>query len=334
MKEFKKVDKVFIKSNNTTNKIFDRYLYCLIIFVITTIFFSSISKDKLEIINILKSISLSILSCFITQFIFNKINKKNNIKRIFLEDNILIISLILGLFSTNTNYIIIIISSIITIIVKNCNKNVLISSSLYGLLIIGISNYLLNIDTPLHNLSKLSFQGTYQSLILPYGNISSYIIYNKYYLSPLISFISFIYLFKKKSIKYNIIISYILTYSFMMLLIGIFNNMFIWYSLFQLITGNILFLSIFCLCDYPNSPITTEGQILYGIILGIITCILRFIIPELSVIITFLLGQIFLLKYIDKLSIKLKYNKKIYYLLLVITIIFAIIALSTISILL
>lgn len=333
MKEFKKIDKVFIKSNNTTNKIFNRYLYCLIPFILIIIISSIILNDKLEIINLLKSLSLSILCCSITQFIFNKLNKNNNITKIFLEDNILTISIILGLFAINTNYIIIIISSIITIIVKNYNKNILISSSLYGILIIGISNYLLNIDTPLYNLSKLSYIGTYSNIVKEYGNIINYIIYNKYYLSFILSLISFIYLFLKKSIKYNIIISYILTFSFIILFIGIFNNMNIWYLFFQLTTGNILFLSIFCLADYPNSPITTEGQILYGIILGIITSILRFIIPELSVVITFLLGQIILVKYINKISIKIKYNKKIYHLLLSITIILATLTLLTINIL-
>ena len=34
MREFKKLDRVFIKSNNTTNKIFNRYLYSLIPFIL------------------------------------------------------------------------------------------------------------------------------------------------------------------------------------------------------------------------------------------------------------------------------------------------------------
>ena len=37
MKALKKVNKVFIKSNNTTNKIFNRYLYSLIPFIILII---------------------------------------------------------------------------------------------------------------------------------------------------------------------------------------------------------------------------------------------------------------------------------------------------------
>ena len=34
MKEFKKVNQTFIKSNNQVSKIFNRYLYCLIPFIL------------------------------------------------------------------------------------------------------------------------------------------------------------------------------------------------------------------------------------------------------------------------------------------------------------
>ena len=83
-----------------------------------------------------------------------------------------------------------------------------------------------------------------------------------------------------------------------MLTIGLLNNMNIWYLFFQLTTGNLLFLSVFILPDYRTTPTTGEGQIIYGIILGLITSILRFIIPELSVVITLILGPILLTKLI------------------------------------
>ena len=76
----------------------------------------------------------------------------------------------------------------------------------------------------------------------------------------------------------------------------------IWYVFFQLTTGNILFLTVFLLPDYPSTPTTGEGQIIYGILLGIITSILRFIIPELSVVLTLILGPLLLTKIINKIS--------------------------------
>ena len=103
MKEFKTVNKTFIKSNNTTNKIFNRYLYCLIPFILLTIIYNLIWGTQNEIINLLKSILISIFTCIIVQYIFNILKKEYNPKKIFLEDNALTISIILGLFSINSS---------------------------------------------------------------------------------------------------------------------------------------------------------------------------------------------------------------------------------------
>ena len=69
MKEFKTINKTFIKSNNTTNKIFNRYLYCLIPFILLTIIYNLIWGSNIEIINLLKSIIISLLTCTCTQYI-------------------------------------------------------------------------------------------------------------------------------------------------------------------------------------------------------------------------------------------------------------------------
>lgn len=322
MKEFKKINKVFIKSNNTVSKIFNRYLFCLIPFLFLIIFYNFIWGSKLVIINLLKSISISLITCTTIQYIFNFTKKEKNIKKIFLDEQILSISIILGLFSINSPILIIVISSLISIIFKNIIRNNTISSSLYGILFIILSkSYLNDLNTPLFNLSKLSYIDTYNNIIKPYGSIIDYTIgLTTGYLSPLLSIISFIYLFHKKSIKYNIVVSYILTFSFIMLSFGLFNNMNIWYLFFQLTTGNILFLSIFCLPDYPSTPTTEEGQTIYGIVLGIITSILRFITPELSVVISLILGPIILTKLINKISFKLRYNHKYNYVIISINI--------------
>jgi len=65
---------------------------------------------------------------------------------------------------------------------------------------------------------------------------------------------------------------------------------------------------------------------LYGIILGLFTSVLRFIIPELSVIVPLILGPFLLTKLLNTISFKLKYNKKYYYTILVLIIIFVIIS--------
>ena len=317
MKEFKKVNKTFIKSKNTTSKIFNRYLYCVIPFILLIIIYNLIWGNITETINLIKSISISLITSFIIQCIFKIIKKEKSISKIFFEDKVLTISIILGLFSKNSSILIIIISSIVTIIIKNISKNTTFSSSLYGILIILLSSYFTNnLDTPLTNLKEFHYIGTYDNILKPYGNILTYIFGLNNYLSPVLSIISFIYLFHKKSIKYNIVFSYILTFVFTMLSFGIFNNMNIWYLFFQLTTGNILFLIVFCGTDYPSTPTTGEGQTIYGIILGLLTSVLRFVIPEPSVVITLIIGPLLLTKIIERISFKLKYNHKYYYTIL------------------
>ena len=315
MKEFKTLNQTFIKSNNQTSKIFNRYLYSLIPFIILIIISNLITKSFTTIIELLVSILVSLLTSIITQYIFNIKNKEKDITKIFKEYNILTIPLILGLFTINEPILIIIVSNIISIVIKNISKKITISSSLYGMLFVILYKYITNdLNTPLTNLSNLSYIDTFNNIVKPYGSILDYTLgLTPYYLSPILSICSFIYLFNKKSIKYNILLTYILTFSFIMLTIGMLNNMNIWYLFFQLITGNILFLMVFCLGDYPLTPLTTEGQVIYGIILGLITGILRFIVPELSVILPLILGPLLLTKTLNNISYKLKYNHKYYY---------------------
>ena len=334
MKEFKTLNQTFIKSNNQSSKIFNRYLYSLIPFILLIIISNLINKSFSTITNILASISISLIVSITTQYIFNMKNKEKDITKILKEDNVLTISIILGLFTINEPILVIIFSNIISIVMKNISKKITISSSLYGILFIILYEYITNdLDTPLTNLSNLSYIDTFNNVVKPYGTILDYILgLTPYYLSPILSMFIFIYLFNKKSIKYNILLTYTITFSFIMLIIGMLNNMNIWYLFFQLTTGNILFLSVFCLGDYPITPITTEGQVIYGIILGLITSILRFIIPELSVILPLILGPILLTKKLNTISFKLKYNHKYYYTIITTCIVITIITTIIINI--
>ena len=81
MKEFKKVNKVIIKSNNTVNKIYNRYLFILISFIILIVTYNLVWGSKLLIVNLLKSILISLITSIITQYIFNIIIKEKNITK-------------------------------------------------------------------------------------------------------------------------------------------------------------------------------------------------------------------------------------------------------------
>lgn len=335
MKEFKKVDKVFLKSNNTVQKIWNRYLFCLLPYIALIIIYNLIWGSTTEIINLFKSIAVSFVVSFLTQYLFNIIKKEKDISKIFLEDSILSISIILGLFAIHSKIYIIIASAIITVVVKNISKSSNLSSSLYGILLILLSNYFLKTtDTSLLNLAKNSYVGTFSNIVEAYGSISNFLLgLTTGYLSPILSIVVFLYLFHKKSIKYSLFLSYVMTFSFVMLIIGLLNGMNVWYVFFQLTTGNILFLSVFCLTDYPNTPTTEKGQIIYGILLATLTCILRFIVPEFAVVIPMILGPLLFTKIINRISFKLKYNQKYYYTMLSISIIITIFTTTILNIL-
>ena len=175
-----------------------------------------------------------------------------------------------------------------------------------------------------------SFNMNYNEVLDMNNGIYNYL-FGINYLSPILSIMMFIYLFHKKGIKYNIVISYILTISIIMFLYGIFTDK-MWFILFELSTGSLLFLTIYTLTDYKVSPTIGEAQILYGIILGIVTSVLRFVIPELAVITTIIFGELILSNYLDNISYKLKYNKKLYNSLIIISMILIIVTIIVLTI--
>lgn len=307
MANFNTSSKVYVKSTNSVSKINKKYLYTLLAFILYLIVYNIITKEFINIINIAKTLVITIIFSLIVEYLSCLIKKnKSSIDLI----NTISISLIITLFSYKLSILISIISILISIIIKKIFPKINLSSSLYGILfIILYLNFTNNLTTPLTRLYDLHYLGTYDELVKANGSLVSYL-YGAIYLSPILSIIIFFYLFHKKSIKYELVLSYTLTFTFIMLVFGLIKNMNIYYAFFQITTGNLLFLSIYGLSDSSITPTIGRGQIIYGIILGTITAILRFIIPELSVIIALIIGPIILTKPIDKISTKLKYNDK------------------------
>ena len=331
MREFHTSNKTYVKSNNSTNKIIARYTYSLIIFALLTIIINLFLGSKTQVLSLIKSISLSFIITSIFTYIINVIKKEYNIKKIYTEDTTIAISIMIGLFSFNLDILILTLAIIVTLFIKNIKKDINLSSVLYGILLIILYKYFTNnLDTPLMIMKNNLFNMNYHEILDINNGIYNYL-FGINYLSPVLSIIMFIYLFHKKGIKYNIVISYILTISIIMFLYGIFTDK-MWFILFELSTGSLLFLTIYTLADYKASPTIGEAQILYGIILGIVTSILRLIIPELSVIITIIFGELLLSKYLENISYKLKYNKRLYNSLIIISMILIIITIIILTI--
>ena len=297
MANFNSPVKVFIKSKNSTSKIINNYNISLIIFSILAILINLLTKNTNITISYIKSLIISLSITSIISYIINIIKKEYNIIKLYKEDSIISIAIIISLFTININTYIHIISIIVTLIIKEIYKKINISSVLYGILVIVVYKYLTNnIEIPL--------------LIDSTTNIVEYL-FNFKYLCPLLSIIAFIYLFYNKSIKYSLVFSYILTITSITVIYGLLNNTGLYYSLSILLNSGILFLTVYTLTDYKITPTISEGNVVYGIIAGILTIILLQIIPSLAILIVFILAPL-LTNSIDKFSPKLKYNNKLY----------------------
>lgn len=86
-----------------------------------------------------------------------------------------------------------------------------------------------------------------------------------------------IYLIVKKVISVRIPLTYILSTAAFILLINLINggDTSVNYLLAQVFSGGLLVGAFFMATDYATSPITTKGQILYGLLLGLFTALFR-----------------------------------------------------------
>lgn len=95
--------------------------------------------------------------------------------------------------------------------------------------------------------------------------------------SALAILIGGLYLIVKKVISVRIPLTYILSTLVFVALINVVagNDLTITYLAGQLLSGGLLVGAFFMATDYATSPITAKGQILYGIILGLMTALFR-----------------------------------------------------------
>ena len=193
----------------------------------------------------------------------------------------------------------------------------------------------LSTATPLSHFSALAHVGTYKDIIGPYGSLLTFFFGNIPgaigETSSLLCIIAFIYLTVTKTIKWRLPVYYVLTVFIMTLVIGLTNNMGLWYPLFNVLSGGLLFGAVFMTTDPVTSPVSNQGQILGGIILGILTVYIRYLTPyPEGVLISILIFNILTL-IINRLSIKFNFNKLYKIISLIIVIIIGIILTIIIS---
>lgn len=81
-----------------------------------------------------------------------------------------------------------------------------------------------------------------------------------------------LYLMYKGIINYVIPTFYICTVAILMFILGGFNFTFV---IYELLSGGLMLGAFFMLTDYTTSPMTKKGQIIYAVLAGLITTVIR-----------------------------------------------------------
>ena len=301
-----KKNRPFFKSSNNTSLMMKRLLLSLIPIVLFSFYKNGIIpyiNNKTDIFGLLYPlifIVTSSLFCTLLEYVYYKFIKRNKntsdiVKNSYPYITGLILSLILPI---NTPILVLLIGCVIAIFIgkiiyggfgKNIFNPALIGAifilTMYGTYINSMGGYLNSYEdtitsaTPLSNYKSIEGIGDYDSLVKPYGNLNNFI----FGFIPgtigetsfILCLIAFIYLSCKKVIKWKIPVLYILTVFLMSYIIGGVNSLGIWYPVFSITTGGLMFGAVFMATDPVTSPVTTLGQVLYGIFLGILTVIFR-----------------------------------------------------------
>ena len=331
----------FIKDKNTTKKMMNHLLIALTPIIIFSIIKNGVIPYKKGYTNLiglfypLIFIGISTITTFIFETLFKLIRTKD-IKESLKNTYSIFPGLFLGLIlPINTPITILILGSLVSSIIAKMlfggfGKNIfnpalvgrLFIISIFASTIMSKGGYLnpyeldaVTQSTPLTNASTITGIGTYETLVKPYGRLLNIFIGNIPgaigETSALLCILALIYLTYFKVIKWKIPVTYILTVFAMTYVIGGINDQGIWYPLFQIFSGGLMFGAVFMATDPVTSPVTPIGQILYGIFLGILTVTFRYLTPFPEGVLTSILTMNMLVMILDKIGSIGRFNFKI-----------------------
>ncbi len=273
---------------------------------------------------------VGMMTTFITEFLFFLLNKKN-IKQELAKSYAFIPGLFVALvLPLNTPILILIFGCLVATIIGKLifggfGNNifnpaligVLFVTAIYSVNIVDNGGYLnpyeadtISSATPLSVASEGI--GEYGTLIEPFGRLSDFFIGfipgSLGETSALLIILAFLYLTINKMIKWRITTSYVATVFIMTYLIGSLNGMGAWYPLFHIFSGGLLFGAVFMASDPVTSPITPVGQLLFGLFLGVLTVVFRFLSPYPEGVLTAILTMNLFVFILDKIGYKARFN--------------------------
>lgn len=334
----------YVKSENDTKSMMIRLLISLtpiICFAIFKSFILGFYYTNVSIMNLLNPLFLiiaSIISSLLAEGFYFKIIKKNSfkllIKNISTSYSIIPGILLALVLPINTPIWIVILGSFTASIIGKMiygglGTNIF-NPALIGYLII-ISMYSSKLGTffsayeldsisgatPLTNLTSIGHLGTYATTVAPYGSLLNFLFGTVPgsigEVSKILIILAFMYLTITKTIKWKISISYVFTVFLITLGISIYFDLGLWFSIFNILSGGLLFGAVFMATDPVTSPTTSYGQTFYGITLGIITVLLRYLTPYPEGVMTSILFMNMFFPLYDRLGLIIKNKFKYLY---------------------
>lgn len=328
----------YIKSSNNTSNMMYTILVVLIPFIIFGTFKNGIYpavKGYGNLYTVFKPLIYVIIPaiiCLLVEYFYYLLKKdRKSFYELFDEKYAIIPGVFIGLItSINTPIWLLILGSIIASLSKllfgGFGKNKFNPALVGGLFITVIFSSLIGgylnpyeVDvissaTPLSNMTASGYVATYDNIISPYGTLFTFFFGNMPgaigETSSFLCIVALIYLIYKKIIKWRIPISYLLSVAVISLIICLIKDIGPWFVIFNLLSGGLLFGATFMATDPVTSPISHTGQIVGGIILGILTMSIRYLtpLPE-GVLVSILIFNVITIL-INHLTIKL-YGKKI-----------------------
>lgn len=249
---------VFIKTPLSTDKIIEKLIISMLPLILVKLVYN---------IETIITLLVTIITFYLGEYLVYYLRKKKKtIKNLTQESFTLYSGLLIYLFTPLSTPV------YITIILT-------ILASILKVLLGGFGKYKLNPYIP-SIIIMILIQGYYSinPLILVEEKLSTYII-----LLNIIAIGSLMYLIYNNSIKYKITISHLLTTIILISIISI-KSQTLGLNLITLINSGIILISIYLASDSITTPVTTKGQIIYGISLGIISILLINIFPTMFVI--------------------------------------------------
>lgn len=338
MKEFHNKIGPFLKSNNSSRKVMRNLLIALLPIILFAIYKNGIIPFINHTTNIfglfypLIFIIIPLVITILVELLYGIIilKKKNKDLIKHLKNSVCFSpGIFLGLvLPINTPIYVITLGSLVgnifcKVLYKITNKNIFNSALIGRLFIIFIYATTISLNggilnsyeiNTIGNIPSIEGIGSYETLVTPYGTLLDFFIGTVPGLigttSALLSLLALIYLTITRSIKWKIPVVYILTVFGITMMIANINGLGIWYPLLQIFSGSLIFGAVFLAPDFSTSPVTPIGQVLYGLFLGILTVLFRYLIPNNEgVFISILIMNIFVFV-LDKIGYQSRFNFK------------------------